>query len=756
MKKILKIAKLELSILFYSPVAWLILIIFIIQCGITFIDLIEARENSQQLGRQLEGLTMDIFGGTNGFFASVQNNLYLYIPLLTMGLMSREISSGSIKLLFSSPVTNRQIILGKFLSMMLYGLILIFVLLLIIGAGAFSIEAIDIKYLLGGIFGLYLLICAYSAIGLFMSSLTPYQVVAAVSTLAVLAALNFVGEIGQSIDFVRNITYWISIEGRADNFINGLISSKDLIYFLLVIGLFLTLTIMRLDSGRKTISATFKGSKYAALIFSVLAIGYISSLPAFDGYYDTTRYKQKTLTKKSQQLLKDLEEPITITTYANVLNSFAHLGAPKFRIFDLNQFDQYTRFLPELEINYVPYYDFSLNNRDEINKSMTLEARGRRAATAYGYDFEKLLTPEEIRNRIDLVPEGNVFVRTVEYKGKKTYLRMFYDMRVYPGEAEISAAIKRLLQEAPVVGVLSGNGQRSTDKTGDKGYKDITNTLNSRGALINQGFDVVNIPIDSVPKIPTDLAVLMIADPFYSFSEEQLEKLDIYINSGGNLLIAGEPGKQAILNPLLKKLGLSFNAGTLLQENKELELDVIKAKISDEASELGFKFSEKDIISLSGAVGINIESNDKFEITPILETSEKVWNRLDSFNLETDTIAFRSGIDQRNGAPVAIALSRNLPNKEQKIMVFGDADFMSNGELGRYNLRTENYAFTKKMFEWFSDGEFPVDTSRPEPIDNTILVSKEEISWFEIGFLGLIPAALAFAGTFILIRRKRK
>lgn len=754
MKKIIKIAKLELSTLFYSPVAWLVLIIFIIQCGVTFIGKIEDREASQELGRQLKNLTMDVFGGNRGFFASVQNNLYLYIPLLTMGLMSREISSGSIKLLYSSPVTNLQIILGKFLSMMLYGLLLVFVLLLIVGAGAISIEALDLKFLLGGILGLYFLICAYSAIGLFMSSLTPYQVVAAVSTLAVLAALNFVGEIGQSIDFIRNITYWISIEGRVDNFINGLISSKDLIYFLLVIGLFLILTIMRLNSGRKTISTTFKVGKYAALVLAVLAIGYLSSLPAFDGYYDTTRFKEKTLTKNSQQLLENLEEPIVITTYVNVINSFTHLGSPKFRIFDLNQFNQYTRFLPELEIKYVPYYDYTLNNRDDTE--MSLEARGRRAATAYGYDFDKLLTPEEIKKEINLIPEGNIFVRTVEYKGKKTFLRMFYDMKVYPGEAEISAAIKRLLQEAPVVGVLSGNGERSTNKTGDKAYKDITNTLNSRGALINQGFDVVNIPIDSVSKIPTDLAVLMIADPFYQFSQEQLDKLEEYIGAGGNLIIAGEPGKQSILNPLIENLGLRFKPGTLLQESEELELDLIQAKLSNEASELGFDFSEKDIISLSGAVGIEINSRDEYEIIPILETNDAVWNRLDDFNLETDTIDFRPEIDVRNDAPVAIALSKNMADKKQKIMIFGDADFMSNGELGRYNLRTENYAFTKKIFEWFSDGEFPVDTSRPEPIDNTILVSKTEISWLELCFLGLFPVSLAFTGAFILIRRKRK
>lgn len=69
------------------------------------------------------------------------------------------------------------------------------------------------------------MICAYAAIGLFMSTLTSYQVVAAVGTLAVLAALNYIENVGQDIPFVRDITYWLSISGRADTFFKGMICS---------------------------------------------------------------------------------------------------------------------------------------------------------------------------------------------------------------------------------------------------------------------------------------------------------------------------------------------------------------------------------------------------------------------------------------------------------------------------------------------------------------------------------------------------
>ena len=206
MKKILRIARLELSIMFYSPIAWLVLILFIIQSGVVYAEMLYDQETRQQLGRALPAMSKALFAGEDGVLAKIQRNLYLYIPILTMGLMSRETSSGSIKLLYSSPVKVLEIVLGKYLSMVSYAFLLCLILATYIITGCYSIVALDIVFVLGGILGIFLLICAYSAIGLFMSSLTNYQIVAAISTLAVLATLNCIGGIGQQYDFVRDVT----------------------------------------------------------------------------------------------------------------------------------------------------------------------------------------------------------------------------------------------------------------------------------------------------------------------------------------------------------------------------------------------------------------------------------------------------------------------------------------------------------------------------------------------------------------------
>lgn len=107
-----------------------------------------------------------------------------------MGLISRETASGSIKLAYSSPVTSSQIVLGKYLAAIGFGCCLMLVPIASAIYGSLVIPSFDWAPVLVALLGLYLLICAYCAIGLFMSSLTTYQVVAAVGTLIVLAILN--------------------------------------------------------------------------------------------------------------------------------------------------------------------------------------------------------------------------------------------------------------------------------------------------------------------------------------------------------------------------------------------------------------------------------------------------------------------------------------------------------------------------------------------------------------------------------------
>src|SRR5690606_33342149 len=116
--------------------------------------------------------------------------------------------------------------------------------------GYFNIHSADYGLLLSALLGFYLLVCAYTAIGLFMSSLTTYPIVSAIGSFIIVLILGRIGTLWQQFDFVRDLTYFLSISGRTGKMLVGLITSKDVIYFLIVIYLFVGFTWIRLQSAR--------------------------------------------------------------------------------------------------------------------------------------------------------------------------------------------------------------------------------------------------------------------------------------------------------------------------------------------------------------------------------------------------------------------------------------------------------------------------------------------------------------------------
>lgn len=173
MKTIYNIAKNELKQLFFSPIAWILLVIFFVQCGMAFSEVMSMLLRVKLLGHGLSAVTSQIFiDSWNGVFPNIQGYLFIYIPLLTMGIISREKTVGTDRLLLSSPVSEFQIVTGKFLSMAFYGIIMLSCLLIQAVLSCIVVKDVDAGPIFSGLLGLYLLILAYAAIGIFMSSLT--------------------------------------------------------------------------------------------------------------------------------------------------------------------------------------------------------------------------------------------------------------------------------------------------------------------------------------------------------------------------------------------------------------------------------------------------------------------------------------------------------------------------------------------------------------------------------------------------------
>lgn len=746
MRAAFRIARLELGMLFYSPVAWLVLIIFIFQSGINFTGLLQRYESYSRMGWDLKNITTEVFIGMDGFFHVVKSNLYYYVPLLTMGLISREISSGSIKLLYSSPVTVRQVVFGKFMGMMAYGSLLSVILMLFTVAANYSIVSMDIMMVISGIMGLFLLICAYSSIGLFMSSLTSYQVVAAISTLVVLAMLSYIGTVGQTIPVIRDLVYFLSIAGRTDTMLSGLISSKDVLYFFIVIAIFLGLTIFNLRHTLESRSIRDKTIRYVAFLSVMLFLGYLSSRQSLVIYYDMTATKSRTLTENSQQVVAQMTEPLKITTYVNLFDAYREELMPSQHNRDKDRFEMYNRFLPGMTMDYVYFYDTTDNEYlFQQNAGLTLDKLAIKLTDATGDDLEMFFSPKEIKKKIDLGAEENRDVRLLEYKGNKTFLRFFYDMEHFPAEKEITGALKGLISTRPKILFLTGNMERHIYKNGDREYKRGARTLNFRHALINQGFSVDTFAIDK-GDVPTDICALVIADPRIEFSSEEISRIAKYIESGGNMIIAGEPGRKDIINPLLSLFGVQMTGNQLLQQSKDNEPDFVLADIAplNDTMYAGFNSVAKRgrKITMPGVAALHFTAMNNYKADTIIIS--KVMGP-----------ALSNG-DIYHNEPLALALTKQFPKKQQRIMVFGDADILSNAELNRYNMENANFAVGEETYKWLSYGAFPVDTSRPPTFDNSFSITRNGIFMLKIIFMGILPAILLAGGAFVLIKRRNR
>lgn len=763
MKTTLKIAKTELQVLFYSPVAWLVLMIFTFQIGYLFSVSYAGMVQLQSMKIDLINTTESLFSSAwGGIYPKVQSYLYLYMPLLTMSIMSREYSSGSIKLLYSSPITNSQIILGKYIALLLFGLVLTLSVSILVIFTMGTVVHADIGPMLTGLLGLFLLLSAYAAVGLFMSSLTSYNIVAAIGTLCVFAMMNFARGLWQDIPFVREITYWLAINGRADTFIAGLITTEDILYFILVNVLFVSYSIFRLQAIRKKQSTGKNLLKFGGITLAVFFIGYLTTLPFIKLYYDSTYRKSNTLRPSSQAIMDKLSGGFKITTYVNMLDGNSFIGLPSSYKTDVGSFEKYIRFKPEIEMEYVYYYHQTENpildrQFPKLNADQRLDTL--RKFNKWNFD---ILPYEAIKKRVDLSSENYRFVRVLERdNGRKTFLRVYDDMQRVPMESEISAAIKRLvMDELPVVGFVSGHGERNSNSTQDRGYKTITQEKAFRYSMINQGFDFKELDLSK--PVPENINILIIAEPRQAYNDQELSNLHSYIASGRNMMLAGEPGQEAIFNRIAAPLGISLEPGVLVKKQEALQPDLLTLKPTQAGEDFSYYLKpmarREEVVTLLSTAGIVISPQSPFQ-SKVLFASDTTgtWNELENLNFIDSRPVLNIAAGEREGSrPTVVALSRKVGKKEQKILVTGDADWISNSELfiKRNQVNASNFSLVSAAFSWLSDGEVPVDMRLPDSIDKSLRIGESSWTYFELLIKYIIPLSMLSVGLIIWIRRR--
>jgi len=235
--------KKELRSFFVTPLFYVIATVFLCLSGLSFY-------NDLNFFTQF-GFGQDIL---NNFFqvlfVDMTKAMTFTVPLLTMRLFAEERRLGTIELLFTYPLTDREILAAKYLSAAT-------VFLLILATTAlhpiylYSIQPYSVSVVLSGYVGLILLGLLFIAVGLFVSSLTDSQVVAGVGSLflvGLLWAMSWNEASGS--DQVMRIVKAFSTFDHFWNFAKGIIDSTDVIYYFLIIAFFTNLTLRSLESRR--------------------------------------------------------------------------------------------------------------------------------------------------------------------------------------------------------------------------------------------------------------------------------------------------------------------------------------------------------------------------------------------------------------------------------------------------------------------------------------------------------------------------
>ena len=252
MSNLLAIYKRDLKGYFFSPIAYVVIGLFLLVNGIFFYVLLSSfLEYSYAVMIQRQGYPINVnLLMIRPFFQNMSVIVLFVIPMITMRSFSEEKKSGTMELLLTSPVTNWQLILGKFLaSFTLYFVMVVvtflFMVFLLIWGNP-SLVPILISYL-----GILLMGLVLVALGNFISSLTENQIVAAVGTFG---ATMFLWVIGFAGDFAGKvfgeIFKYLSIVNHFDDFSKGVFDTNHLVYYLSLTFLMLFFTYQSIESSK--------------------------------------------------------------------------------------------------------------------------------------------------------------------------------------------------------------------------------------------------------------------------------------------------------------------------------------------------------------------------------------------------------------------------------------------------------------------------------------------------------------------------
>ena len=311
-------------------------------------------------------------------------------------------------------------------------------------------------------------------------------------------------------------------------------------------------------------------------------------------------------------------------------------------------------------------------------------------------------------------------------------------------ESSLTNLLMRLARDKErLVMYLDGHGERKLDGQANFDLGDF-------GAqLVNRGFKIAPLKLTLAQDVPNNLSMLVIAGPRVDLLPTEVDKLKSYLKRGGNLLWLVDQEPLRGLQPIAEELGLVLTPGTIIDpEAQQMNASATMAIGAAYARHpLIGNLDVMTLFPLARQIGV-LENHGDWRTTPLVEVAARGWVEQGSLN---GPIAFDKGKDTPGPVGVAAVFERSVDDKAQRVVVVGSGGFLANRFLGNGG----NLDLGVNMINWLAGDESLITIQPRATKDADLKLSRTSLTLIALGWLIVLPLALLAAGGTIWWRRRR-